>query len=746
VDPKLVLVFELSQGVDPDEFRRAGLRVLDSSDAGVVVAFADDPQLEAFLSRVERYQAGPIEIEKRPSYEGFIGAITELRTPSFEDRLSARLRTALAASAGEIRLDLELWHPGESETAERWLAELGTVVVAAGGVITDSVRRDDLGLLLARAALPADRVPDLAILDQLALLDLVPSIGITPEQAADVRVDNLPRFAPPFADAPIVAVIDSGVASAHPLLAGAIRDETSLSPGIPDSGDEAGHGTHITSLLLHGPIERLIGIEETARPPCSVISIRVLDAKNLFPKGERWETTVERAVRHAVGLGARIIILAIGDPDTPYQGPRTTPLAAVLDSLIRELGVVILVPTGNVDTLPALLGGDRDRAQEYVNHLPDRADTRIIDPAPAALALTIGGVCISRGADAIDSIARESVGQADWPSPISRHGPGIGESVKPDMSAASGSVAFDLDRNDVVDDDRVRTLGAIPPELGRLLGFDAGTSFAVPLVARAAARTLERYPAASALLIRALLLQSVRPSPIEQALDGTEAQKRELLLRTIGYGIVDEVKAVDSGPYRVVLCAEASIPANGVHVYSVPVPASFFDSGGIRQVSVALAFSPPARVHRLDYLGSRMEFHLIRGDDPAVIESLLLSVDPTELEQIEDENGESDDEQDAASGGVRLQDVVLAMSPGPRARSRGANQYARRVLRQKLKDNRYPGRQMFLAVKNTAYWQDEDELLDYALTVSLERDDGHAEIYAELEGRVEAPVEVRLEV
>jgi hypothetical protein len=45
VDPRLVLVFELGAVVDPDEFRRAGLRVLDSADRHVVIAFADDPEL-----------------------------------------------------------------------------------------------------------------------------------------------------------------------------------------------------------------------------------------------------------------------------------------------------------------------------------------------------------------------------------------------------------------------------------------------------------------------------------------------------------------------------------------------------------------------------------------------------------------------------------------------------------------------------------------------------------------------------
>ena len=58
VDPRLVLVFELGASVDADEFRRAGLRVVDSSDRRLVVAFADDPELATFMGRLEAMAGG----------------------------------------------------------------------------------------------------------------------------------------------------------------------------------------------------------------------------------------------------------------------------------------------------------------------------------------------------------------------------------------------------------------------------------------------------------------------------------------------------------------------------------------------------------------------------------------------------------------------------------------------------------------------------------------------------------------
>jgi hypothetical protein len=55
---KLVLVIDLGAPVAEDEFRRPGLRVVDSSDRSVVIAFADDPQLVGLLERLDACAAG----------------------------------------------------------------------------------------------------------------------------------------------------------------------------------------------------------------------------------------------------------------------------------------------------------------------------------------------------------------------------------------------------------------------------------------------------------------------------------------------------------------------------------------------------------------------------------------------------------------------------------------------------------------------------------------------------------------
>jgi len=119
VDPKLILAFELSANVDAEDFRRAELRVLDESRGTFVIAFADDPQLREFKSRLERYGEGIPEDEGRKgaAYEAFFDSITEVRVLEPDDRIADRLRESLAEMDPdvELRLDIELWHPGDGE-------------------------------------------------------------------------------------------------------------------------------------------------------------------------------------------------------------------------------------------------------------------------------------------------------------------------------------------------------------------------------------------------------------------------------------------------------------------------------------------------------------------------------------------------------------------------------------------------------------------------------------------------------
>ena len=95
VDPRLMLVFELGASIDADEFRRAGLRVVDSSDGLLVVAFADDPELAAFRERLDAFAGGIPEGRKSEPHAQFFDAIDHVRPLAPQDRVTPELASAI---------------------------------------------------------------------------------------------------------------------------------------------------------------------------------------------------------------------------------------------------------------------------------------------------------------------------------------------------------------------------------------------------------------------------------------------------------------------------------------------------------------------------------------------------------------------------------------------------------------------------------------------------------------------------
>jgi hypothetical protein len=748
-------VLELSGNVDVAALTAAELVPLGGEQGKMVVAFADDPQLHAFLERVDAYRAAGDDADTA-QYEGLIDAIDSLRPYGPDDRLTPRVQESAQGLSDGDRLDLhlDLWHPGDPELATAWLDELDAAIRSAGGEVLDRYSNHVSGLLLARAAVPAAALPQVAQLDQVAVVDGLPTQPPSNAIARRVSVEDLPRVEPPSTESPIVGLIDSGVQSAHPLLAGAVYDATTLSGELPGGEDEHGHGTRVAGLLLHGSLRDALARGLLPAPMFRLLSVRVLGADNCFPHGTLWEAELERAIRYCVQQGARVVNLSLGDPDTPYVGPRSTPVAALLDQLTRELDVVLVLPTGN--TAPVSYAAlDETLPRAYVRQLLENTHTSMLDPAPAITALTVGGLAADTLAGtgrSTGSATRRALGEAGWPAPISRIGPGIAGAIKPDLVAPAGSLAWEAAQRTVVSDEELGVLSSGGEAPDRLLDSDIGTSYAAPLVARTAGGVLARYPDISANLARALVLLGARDSVDERAF--SHLQGAELFtakLRTCGYGVPDLGRTIDSSSHRAVLVADGEIELDTTIVYEVPIPASFRDSGGQRGIDVALAFDPPTRARRLDYAANRMQFWLVRRMGIEEIEAVFIRGDPSELEgalaAAEDSSTDEPEQPEASPGPPKPSELgpkLVQLIPKAQARSRGANQLGRKVFSHRLTEA--DGDTFHLVVQSRSLWRGVSGTQKFGLAVALWRTEGQPEIYNEIRARVEVEVPVEIEV
>lgn len=722
-DPKLILKFQLNAPVSEADWVRAGPAVLDSSEREVAVAFSLDAELRRFRSRLEAYAAGVPDDREHARYESFFDAIESFGPIEPSDRITVRLASLVHDEPDETYLmDVEFWFVDDAETLEQWTTEAREAVLASDGRWIDNLVIPSAGVCIARVEGDRSALDGIAALDQVVAIDAVPDPRLTRAELFELQAwEQYDEVTAPDQDAPVVGVIDSGVQSGHPLLEVALAEAVALHPDFGGQAEDAnGHGTMVSGRVLYGDVL------ETARsgqfaPAFWIASVRVLGDDNLFSESVNWITAITNAVTYlAEDWDCRVINLSIGDANSPFVGGKSTPLAAALDQFARQYGVVIVVSAGNVDY--DSLSPHRQTFAAYPSYLLE-AGREIIDPAQAASCLTVGGIAEVDGASPRPlggGLGIGSIAIAQGPAPFTRRGPGVGRAIKPELVADAGNWTFDQVTTTSTPDPAVEVMSTINRFPERLFATDSGTSFAAPAVTHLAGRLVTEYPDLDATSVRALLLQGAfLRYPTREALGGDEAD----LLSLCGMGCVSWERCGESHDNRVVLYAEDSLRPDDFHVYRIPITDEFKQTPGMHRVTVSLAFSPPVRHRRYDYLAYRMEYMLVRG---------------ATLEQVFEMAGQ--DVSDPEAGGLRAYEVP--MRPTRTSRARGCNQASTFETSQRPRAQFHDD--WYVVVRSLNRWMPRDSPADpYSLAVALEVERAE-ELYVELQAALEIEVELRI--
>lgn len=710
-----------------ETWRDADLLELDAAAAGSVVAFSSDPQLAAFLQRLAKHRAAKETKKGHLFAADLFDAVESIRRYGPDDRLSPRLVEHLASGpADAVALDVELWHPGDDVAlADRWRADVERAILEAEGLVVDQYVDHPRGIVLLRVRARPEIIREIALIDEIASIDVVPQAPPVLASALEATLDEVPEADAPSEDAPLVAVVDSGINASHPLLGKALYEATTLLADLSDGADDHGHGTAVAGVLLNGPSEDFLLAGVLPRPFGRLLSIRVLDEHNGFPQGVLFENAVADAVRYAARLGARVINISIGDPASPLVRRRATPVASVIDALARELDVVVIVPTGNGHPTD-YTSNDAQGAAEYVARASRSPAAGLIDPAPAALAITVGGTGQSAGLPKVGEVV---LGGDDEPSAVTRRGPGVARAVKPELVGPSGTMAWS------------RSLGFVqrPQHLARILcsndptevfRHDIGTSFAAPAVARVATAVRSENPTIkSAALTRALVLQSASPIALDPKTlpAGKKAEIARDRRHLVGHGAPRLGFAIGSTTNRVVFVTEGTLPVDFAVLYAVPLPASFFATGGTRRLTLGLAFDPLTRYKRLDYLGSRLYPYLFHGAGVYAIAKALLRADDASLK---------------ADSLGKLKKFRLDLDPSATSSSDSANIFGVWERRTKMDASR--GDSAVLALRSSRRWAPENTQDRFGIALAVEQDGVTVDLHAELAARVTVPVEISL--
>lgn len=739
-DPKLMLRFELNRRIADAEWRPAGLTLLDSSDTHAAVVFAARSDLDRFRRRLAAYATGPRERSAdKPALEGqddelaalheaFFDAIDGFRPLEPQDRISKRLADLLDREPAEIHeFDIELWFHSDAGVREDWLSEVHDRVDALGGEWVDSYIGERAGVILARVRGSRNVAHGVAELDQVGTLDALATPALEPDTLASLQdIENLPDVIPsPPNDAPVVGLVDSGVRAGHPLLRPAIVDTAALDPAFGGQDeDEHGHGTAVAGRILFGDVLEAVRSSDV-QASFWLASVRVLDHGGRPPSGRSWIATIAEAIRYlAEELDCRVVNLSFGDADSPYTGGKSTPLAAELDTLARRYRLLLVISAGNIN--PVTLIPSAQILSDWPRYLTD-AGHQILDPAQAAIALTVGAVVDADGLSTPGvgtSLGRSAVAAAHGPAPYTRHGPGVRDAIKPELAAPGGNWVFDRGTGALISDPAVEVVSTSARFPSGLFGTSVGTSFAAPEVTHLAGLVQVAYPGVSANALRALLAQSaVHDDALAEQLSVFEDSEESTLHALCGYGTPDFDRAAMSSDNRVVLYSEDEVRPDAFHIYRVPMTECFTDVPGPRSLTVALAFDPPVRHRRFDYLAYQMDFLVVRGVDLAA----LFEMSAAGIE-------------DPEAG--KLGEYELKLRPTRTARSRGTLQVGRRRWTQRPQSRFHDD--WYVVVRSLNKWMEQDAPPQpYALTATLEVERGE-HLYAELQAEVRLELEARL--
>ena len=433
-------------------------------------------------------------------------------------------------------------------------------------------------------------------------------------------------------------MIDSGIQENHKYIAPAImsKDSICLVPGEASTNDEygrngvtGGHGTRVAGAVL---FQSDIPTRGVVLLPYFIRNARILNKDNFLPMdvdpSKILETVIDTFYLNQTNK-TKIYNHSVGE-DTPFDGEQLKHMsawAAKMDDLSYDNDILFIQAAGNIpeNIIKGMIIGLDKPYPKYFSEKP----TRLSNPAQSLQAITVGSLSCSDYEDD-DYVA---IGKKGEISSFSRIGPGIWDSIKPDVVEYGGTNIINkgddsLTTNEDVCPDLIRT----SPQGPAHARDGIGTSFSTPKVAYIAGAIQKVLPDAPALLYRALIAQSARyPKDISRM---TKEQKK-MLMRQMGYGLPDVGRATHNSKYRATFVTPTiiEIGSGEAHIFPIHIPESLREVGDDYNILVEITLSYAAKPRRTrrglrGYLSTWVDWICSRiGEDESIFKQRVFETD-----------------------------------------------------------------------------------------------------------------------
>ena len=553
-----------------------------------------------------------------------------------------------------VPCEIELWYRRSEPQRQAAAERVANLITEQEGEIVHEAVIEDIAYHALLANLPIATIETLvqqAVQDmelvQCEQIQFFRASGqmaaVIPDGEQDIDHGALPDENP--AGTPVIALFDGMPLQAHRRL------EARLIVDDPDGFEEdypAGarrHGTAMASLIVHGDLGQ--GGMALARP----LYVRPIlrpdprDWHNNPPQEVVPEDTLiidllHRAVRRlfgkegdeeAVAPNVVVINLSIGIRDRPFDSS-LSPLARLLDWLAWRYRVLFVVSAGNHSQRIGLsvprgtvheLQREELQAEIVRAVAADARYRRLLSPAEAVNALTVGAASLDSSNGPWPPQWIEAYAEPSLPSPINAQGMGYRRAIKPEILAPGGRTLIqdypsgnENAEVSVYNGSRppgqcVASPGAVPGDISALW-HTRGTSNATALVSRAASMLhdtideLREEPGGEiidavprSIWLKVLLAHSVEwgaAGPVLDEIlrtDENSRQFKEYVTRLIGYGSIDPQRVQECNAYRVTALGGGVLVSDRSHIHRYPLPPALSGQTGYRRLVITLAWFTP---------------------------------------------------------------------------------------------------------------------------------------------------------
>lgn len=542
-------------------------------------------------------------------------------------------------SALKIPFEIELWYKRDDDKKRRDIQKkFEKLISESNGNIIASCTINEIHFHAIRAELPPESIKKVInseytrIFRSNDVMFFRPvgqcSVEIYPEgKESDFQSGNV-------SGDPVVAIFDGDPFVNHALLENRLILDDSDDFGNAYQANEKKHGTAMASLICHGELD---ANEEPLMRPVYFRPIMKPDPEDFInplrteriPKECFLEDLIERSVRRifegdgtqeAVAPTVKIINLSIGDSSRMFFNQLSSS-AKLLDWLSEKYQVLFCVSAGNIkldidlkqseSEIKLLENNDLSRlTMEKIQD--DIRNRKLFAPADSINSITVGALHTDKSnitnlGNRIDLLPNQIL-----PSPISAHGHGFRNSIKPEIYFPGGRQLYNHVNGKYKISDSGASPGqyiATPPvtsgEKDRCV-YTRGTSNAAALATRGAAQIFEVLNELNisdeeniAVLLKTLLIHSASwgnsYDDLETCLktQNNSYKFKKIVSRYIGYGIPDINRVIECTAQRATALGYGKIKKDEKHDFKFPLPPSLSGSSERRRLTTTLAWFSP---------------------------------------------------------------------------------------------------------------------------------------------------------